>query len=80
MTGPERGRCGACAQPATRYPSGRWGHVGRPCRACTQAVWGVDDAAMLKALLWFVPDGEPLPTASDQLRAWMRYETGEAGS
>lgn len=80
MTGPESGRCGACAQPATRYPSGRWGHNGRPCRARTQSVWGVDDAAMLKALLWFVPDGVELPAASSELRAWMRYEDGGAAS
>lgn len=73
---PERGRCGACAQPAHRWPSGRWGHVGRPCRARTQAVWGVDDAALVKQLLWFVPDGTELPPASDELRAWLRHPAG----
>ena len=77
-TWPERGRCGACAQPALRYPSMRWCHVGEPCRARRQTVWGVDDAAMLKQLLWFVPDGVDLPPASDELRAWMRYEGGAA--
>ena len=75
-TWPEPGRCGACAQPATRYPSGRWSHTGRPCRARTQSTWGVDDAALVKRLLWFVPDGQPLPEAPDELRAWMRYEDG----
>lgn len=75
-TGPERGRCGACAQPATRYPSGRWGHDGRPCRAKTQTAWGVDDAALVKALLRFVADGQDLPAASAELRKWLRYEGG----
>ena len=64
--------------PATRYPSGRWEHLGRPCRARTQTVWGVHDAAMVRGLLRFVPDGQELPPASDGLRAWMRYETEAA--
>ena len=75
---PRPGRCGACAMPATRYPSGRWGHVGWPCRAFRQITWGVHDAALVKALLRFVPDGQELPPASDALRAWMRYETEAA--
>ena len=78
-TWPEPGRCGACAQPALRYPSMRWCHApGYRCRCATQTVWGVDDAAMKKALHWFVADGVELPAASDELRAWMRYEHGAA--
>lgn len=75
---PRPGRCGACAGPALAFPSGRWEHVGRPCRARTQTVWRVDDAAMARGLLRFVPDGQPLPPATDELRAWMRHETGAA--
>lgn len=90
MTGavwPQPGRCGACAQPAHRYPSGRWEHAGRPCRARTQTAWGVDDAAFKRELLRFVPDGEPLPTprgwcaeSTARARAWMRYETDGGAS
>ena len=72
MTWPETGRCGACAQPAHRYPSGRWQHTGHPCRARTQTVWAAADAALVKTLLRFIPAGQPLPPASDELRAWMR--------
>ena len=71
---PAPGRCGACAAPARAFPSGRWEHVGTPCRARTQTVWGVDDAAQVRAALRFVPDGEPLPVVSDGWRAWMRGE------
>jgi len=75
---PRPGRCGACGRGAQAFPSGRWTHLGVPCRAVTQTLWAVDDAAVVRALLRFVPDGQPLPAASDGLRAWLRYETGAA--
>jgi hypothetical protein len=69
---PRPGRCGACARAAVAFPSGRWEHIGWPCRAFRQLAWAVDDAAQVRATLRFVPDGEPLPPASDGWRAWMR--------
>ena len=79
---PRRGRCGACASPACAFPSREWVHLGRPCRARTQSIWGVHDAAVVRDVLRFVPDGQPLPAPSgwaaesvDRWRAWARYET-----
>lgn len=87
-TFPVPGRCGACAQPAHQFPSGRWGHGElrpdgtvrpiRPCRARTQTVWAVDDAAMVRCTHRFIPDGEPLPAVSNGWRAWMRGEDESA--
>lgn len=57
---PERGRCGACRQPAERYPSGRWRHLDKPCPPRSRDLWSIDDLPV-RELLVFVPDGEPLP-------------------
>jgi hypothetical protein len=29
---PRRGRCTACHEPAVQAPTGRWWHLGDPCR------------------------------------------------
>lgn len=57
---PRKGCCGACGRPAREYPSGRWEHVGRPCRARSQTLWRIDSVNIQRACR-FVPAGEPLP-------------------
>lgn len=62
---PQPGQCGACARGAHRYPSGRWAHDGRPCRARYQTLWPINDVDIRCAAV-FVAAGEPLPTAPDK--------------
>lgn len=65
MTWPREGVCGACGRPAAQFPSGRWEHRGKPCRARTQSVWRIDDFAV-KLAVRFVAAGEPLPTMAGE--------------
>ncbi|TCO64925.1 hypothetical protein [Actinocrispum wychmicini] len=62
---PRTGRCGACGRSALEFPSGRWTHLGRPCRTRYQTMWTVDDVR-IRAACRFVADGEPLPTEPDK--------------
>ena len=61
---PRQGRCGACGRAARQFPSGRWEHVGVPCRARSQSIWRVDDIDIREAVR-FVPEGESLPTGPE---------------
>lgn len=64
------GRCGACAKPARRWPSGHWTHTGRPCPPYSQVYVGTPGLPVPPAV--FVPEGEPLPTP-DAAGAWVLY-------
>lgn len=47
---PRKGACGACGRPAIGFPSGRWEHVGVPCRARSQSMWRVDDVSIKQSV------------------------------
>lgn len=61
---PREGRCGACGRPAREFPSGRWEHVGVPCKARSLDMWFPDDAHIQLAVR-FIAEGEPLPPGPD---------------
>jgi hypothetical protein len=77
ITWPRRGACGACGRPAIGFPSGRWEHVGVPCRARSQSMWWIDDFPIMKAVR-FVPEGEPLPPGPSESH-WHPTETNADG-
>jgi hypothetical protein len=74
---PREGFCGACGRGAREFPSGRWEHVGVPCRARSQGLWFVDDFD-IKAAVRFVPASEELPAAPAKPH-WHTTETNEDG-
>lgn len=74
---PRSGRCGACGRAALDFPSGRWEHVGRPCRARSQTLWGIDSVNILRACV-FVADGEQLPAEPDRAH-WHTTRRDETG-
>lgn len=62
---PRDGRCGACGRAAREFPSRRWEHVSRPCRARSQSMWGIDSIDIKNAVR-FVPEGEELPAGPNR--------------
>lgn len=74
---PRKGCCGACGRDAREYPSGRWEHVGRPCRARSQDMWHIDDL-FIKRACRFVPEGELLPVEPSEPH-WHTTDVDETG-